>query len=278
MEKTKNELDKKVSFKIVVGDSTQKTILERVLNGEYSISESQIFYEKKKWFFFLAYSFIPQEIKLDYEKILGVDLGVHYAICAASNYQQGCLKIYGDEVISFAKKEEARKWALQKQAVISGDGRIGHGTKTRVSYAYKSENKISNFRDTINHRYSKALIDFAVKNGFGTIQMEDLSGIKESRNNSKRLSHWTYFDLQTKIEYKAKEKGIAVVKINPAFTSQRCSKCGCIDENNRPTQEKFKCVQCGFEHNADINAAINISIKNIDKIIYESTNANTKRS
>jgi hypothetical protein len=34
--------------------------------------------------------------------------------------------------------------------------------------------------------------------------------------------------------------------------------CGCIDDDNRKTQEAFKCVECGNEANADFNAAINI--------------------
>jgi transposase len=99
--------------------------------------------------------------------------------------------------------------------------------------------------------------------------MEDLSGIKKNTGFPKRLFHWTYYDLQTKIEYKAKEKGIDVVKINPQYTSQRCSKCGFTDERNRPSQSVFKCISCGYERNADYNASQNISIKGIDKIIKE---------
>ena len=40
--------------------------------------------------------------------------------------------------------------------------------------------------------------------------------------------------------------------------SQTCSRCGHKDKNNRPTQEQFKCTSCGFELNADHNAALNI--------------------
>jgi hypothetical protein len=43
--------------------------------------------------------------------------------------------------------------------------------------------------------------------------------------------------------------------------SKRCSVCGCIDDDNRQSQETFKCIECGYENNADVNAAINITIK-----------------
>jgi transposase len=37
-----------------------------------------------------------------------------------------------------------------------------------------------------------------------------------------------------------------------------CPVCGCIEDENRPTQETFDCVECGHKDNADFNAAINI--------------------
>ena len=61
------------------------------------------------------------------------------------------------------------------------------------------------------------------------------------------------------IEYKAKSKGIEVRYIDPCFTSQKCSKCGYIDKENRETQEDFICKKCGFKLNADHNASINIA-------------------
>ena len=46
--------------------------------------------------------------------------------------------------------------------------------------------------------------------------------------------------------------------INPKYTSQTCSQCGYKDSRNRLSQDKFKCLECYCEINADINAAKNI--------------------
>ena len=46
--------------------------------------------------------------------------------------------------------------------------------------------------------------------------------------------------------------------MHSVYTSKQCSVCGCIDDDNRKCQEAFKCVECGYEVNADFNAAINI--------------------
>jgi transposase len=50
-----------------------------------------------------------------------------------------------------------------------------------------------------------------------------------------------------------------VEKINPAFTSQRCSACGHTASESRKSQASFACVACGFTCNADVNAARNIA-------------------
>jgi len=50
-----------------------------------------------------------------------------------------------------------------------------------------------------------------------------------------------------------------VEKINPAFTSQRCSTCGHIAAGSRESQALFCCVACGYACNADVNAARNIT-------------------
>ncbi|WP_255205973.1 transposase [Actinomadura sp. BRA 177] len=58
----------------------------------------------------------------------------------------------------------------------------------------------------------------------------------------------------------ARYTGTTVVKVNPAYTSQRCSACGLVTEGNRESQAVFRCKAegCGHAENADVNAAKNI--------------------
>ena len=260
----------RIRFAIKTHDNTQSTILERILDGTYKASESAITYDRKKKCLRLSltYSFPPaKEITCDKDKILGVDLGVSYAIYASSIGEHERFSIPGTKVIEFAKQIEARRRDKQKESRYCADGRTGHGTKTRVQPIYDEADKIARFRDTVNHTYSRALVDFAIKNGYGVIQMEDLTAVKTDNPQNKLLRHWTYYDLQTKIKNKAAEHGIEVITVNPQYTSQRCSRCGHIERENRPDQAHFKCVSCGYTVNADFNASQNLSIKNIDKII-----------
>jgi putative transposase len=50
-----------------------------------------------------------------------------------------------------------------------------------------------------------------------------------------------------------------VEKVNPAFTSQRCSACRHADRKSRESQASFQCTACGFACHADVNAAKNIA-------------------
>ena len=265
-----NYKNSEIRFKIIAEDKSTRTILERCLDGIYSIGASKLIYnqKKKQWFLNMVYAFKPQNVsELDKDKILGVDLGIAYPICASVYGELNRFTIDKGEIEEFRRRVEARKLSMLKQGKYCGDGRIGHGIKTRNRPVYDIKDKIAKFRNTINHKYSRTLVDYAKKNGCGTIQMEDLSGITDTADRF--LKNWSYFDLQTKIKYKAEELGIKVINIEPSYTSQRCSKCGYIDKDNRRTQASFKCLKCGFEENADYNASQNIAIKDIDKIIKE---------
>ena len=62
--------------------------------------------------------------------------------------------------------------------------------------------------------------------------------------------------LVRRLEEKARGR---VEKVNPVFTSQRCSACGHVDAKSRESQARFVCTACGFADNADVNAAGNIA-------------------
>lgn len=262
---------KRFDFECVCKDNSTKTILERCYDNIYEISASKLIYDKKKrmWKLNLCYKFENQKVDgLDENKILGVDLGVVKPLMASVYGDYNRLSIDGEELIKFRQRVEQRRISLLKQTKFSGDGKIGHGRHTRCKSIDKLSDKINNFRKSANNKYSRTLIDFAVKNNCGIIQMEDLEGI--TADADRFLKNWSYFELQNMIINKAAEKGIKVIKVDPKFTSQRCSKCGYIDKENRKTQATFKCIHCDYTTNADYNASQNLAIKDIDKIISAS--------
>lgn len=243
------------------------SILKRIISGEYKLCDSQILRKKSKWYVNLTYKFERTAVpKLSPENVMGVDMGVVNAAVLAFNNDRSRYYIGGSEIRAFRSRIEARRNELLRQGKFCGDGRIGHGRATHIRPIAKLRDRVANFRNTTNHKYARFIVDKAVAHGCGTIQIEDLGGINE---RSTFLKSWPYYDLQLKIVSKAAEYGITVVKISPHYTSQRCSCCGHIAENNRTSQAQFKCLACGYETNADYNAARNIATPRIDEIIAD---------
>ena len=60
------------------------------------------------------------------------------------------------------------------------------------------------------------------------------------------------------LEYKLVKRGGRLVRVDPRNTSRTCFACNHVAEENRPDQATFRCVRCGYEDHADVNAANNI--------------------
>ncbi|MFB3131144.1 MAG: RNA-guided endonuclease InsQ/TnpB family protein [Rhodothermales bacterium] len=119
----------------------------------------------------------------------------------------------------------------------------------------------SNFRRCF---ISKWLVEKAKDTGCA-IALEELSGIRKRTTvrKSQRARHhsWSFFQLRSFIEYKAKRAGVPVVLVDPRNTSRTCSACGHCEKKNRKSQSEFVCRACGHSMNADWNAALNIGAR-----------------
>lgn len=261
----------KQSFEVQLNPhKAAKIILDRILNGTYEIRDSSIQRTKNnKWYLLLNYKQPVQQTSIDKNTIVGVDLGVNKAAYLAVNHSKQNFFIDGGEVKAFRNRIRGRRRSLQHQLRVCSSNRRDHGQKTLLKPLETLRKKEADFNALTNHRYAKRIVDWAEKQGAGTIQLEDLSDVKSSNLHQKVLKNWTYFDLASKIEYKAKAKGLQIIKVQPSYTSQRCYNCGVIDKKSRVSQAIFHCQTCHYKTNADLNAARNISLKNIESIIQE---------
>lgn len=286
------------SFLVDAGEKSKRIIVERIINEEYRQGALQIVSDRKgKWYCLIPYEFtVDANDSLDPNRIMGIDLGVNKAVywAISDSWKRGWID--GKEIDEFRRRVQARRKSIQQQGKYPGEGRIGHGRKRRLLPIEVLQDKEARFRDTTNHRYARRVIEEAVRHKCGGIQMEDLTGINEV---STFLKNWTYYDLQTKIKDKAAEFGIKVHIVDPRYTSQRCNRCGYIDQSNRPNQSTFICQECGYgdlhhcfscgkdqrengaciscgsptKHipvNADYNAAKNLATVGIAEIITKS--------
>src|SRR5215813_5811304 len=112
------------------------------------------------------------------------------------------------------------------------------------------------------------IVDEALKAGAGTIVVEDLKGIRARIKVAKkqRLIHhgWPFSSLFLKMAHVASRHGIKVESVDARNTSRAC-RCGHVDKANRITQSTFRCVVCGYSHNADYVASHNIAVRYVEQ-------------
>lgn len=108
----------------------------------------------------------------------------------------------------------------------------------------------------------KQYINWCVNNlnfdGVKTLKLEDIKNIRKGKRTNKFLNHWTYTEIKGKLEQTCEKLGVQVEYVSPTYTSQRCSSCGWVRSSNR-NGKLFRCDQCGFRIDADLNASRNIA-------------------
>ena len=93
-------------------------------------------------------------------------------------------------------------------------------------------------------------------NGFGKCYVKDSDN--EDINYNRKVKFLGLSSLKQEVEHISRNYDIAVSTVHSSYTSKMCPVCGCIEDENRPNQEMFSCIECGYEVNADYNAANNI--------------------
>ncbi|MER6630430.1 transposase [Streptomyces sp. NPDC000987] len=177
---------------------------------------------------------------------IGVDLGIADIATTSTGHRHS-----GRRLNRTRANDRKLRTELQRKGTRSAKRRAGRhaGREARRT------------RD-INHKISKHIVAEAQRTGRG-IALEDLKGIRERARLKKpqrvTINSWAFHQLGAFIAYKARRAGVPLVHVNPAYTSQECSRCHHIDRRNRPSQAVFVCRSCGFVEHADLNASHVIS-------------------
>lgn len=217
------------------------------LLNEFRRGESDLVRRDGKWFL-MATLELPDVPVVEPDGWVGVDLGIVRAATLDDDTNWD-----GGAVTARRKKNVALRRKLQAK-----------GTKSAKRLLKKRSKKESRFVRDVNHQISKQIVETAKRTGRG-IALEELTGIRERARLRKpqrsTLHSWAFAQLGSFITYKARQAGVAVVYVDPAYTSQSCSACGHTERANRPNQDTFTCRSCGVSLNADHNAALNIAAR-----------------
>jgi IS605 OrfB family transposase len=253
-----NHIKFKVNFgkgKNVKKSYELRSVFKKILvDKTYSVRDSSITIEDNKIILNLSLRIPKNIIELDNNTVVGVDLGIAIpAVCATNNTIAKQYLGSKDDFLKTRTQIQNQRRRLYS-ALKNSNG--GKGRDKKLKAVNKFSEKEKNFVATYNHTISKQIVDFAIANKAKYINVEDLEGYDTDKFV---LRNWSYYQLQSQIEYKAAKYGIELRKVDPYHTSQNCSSCGHWEEGQR-NGRYFECKACGAKMNADLNAARNIAL------------------
>ena len=227
-----------------------------VLSGDYEFRESTLRYDAVTDEFYLHISTRrtdggdDTEVSTDTghpdQTVLGIDLGVNsLAVASTGTFWQG------DEYDHWCREFEKRRGEMQQRGT-----QAAHNALLRLGKREKA------WRKQYIHTVANELVTEAVEHDCDVLVFEDLTDIRERLPQAKWHHIWAFRRLYEYVSYKAPERGVSVEQVEANHMSTRCSltDCGFTHDENRHG-DHFECQKCGYEVNADYNAAKNIGLR-----------------
>ncbi|HBP6380228.1 TPA: transposase, partial [Pseudomonas aeruginosa] len=191
---------------------------------------------------------------------VGIDLGVVRFATLSDGTVYAPLNSFKLHETALRKAQQAmsRKvkfsanWKKAKARVQRLHARIGNA---RRDYLHKTSTAISQ-----NHAMV-CIEDLQVRNmsksAAGTTEQPGRN-VRAKSGLNKAILDQGWFEFRRQLDYKLAWRGGWLVTVPPQNTSRTCPCCGHVSADNRQTQARFACVECGFEDNADVVGAINV--------------------
>jgi putative transposase len=219
------------------------------------VCTADLCYRKGKWWLHVVVN-VPEPQVEPTTEVVGVDLGLNRPAVTSNRQFLGS---------KHWKEVDRRSFRLRRKLQ-------SNGSKSAKRHLKKSSKRQARFHRDCDHVLSKRIIQNAIPGS--TLVLENLTNLRDTSQmgrgkknkhveNKRRLHGWTFAQLYDFIAYKAQERGITAIRIDPRHTSQTCSHCGHQARNNRRSQSLFLCRSCGYCLNADLNASYNIRDKHI---------------
>jgi len=226
----------------------------------YKFGTAKLVYKHGKYFLHIPVTYdVPTSNLSEVCNVVGIDRGINFLIATYDS------KHKSDFVSGKAIKQKRANYSklrkeLQKRKTPS--------SRRRIKAIGQRENR---WMQDINHQVSKALVENNPKHSL--FVLEDLTGVRNAteriRTKDRYVSvSWSFYDLEQKLIYKAKQNESVVIKVDPAYTSQCCPKCGHTEKANRNKKKHlFTCKNCGYQSNDDRIGAMNLYRMGINYLV-----------
>lgn len=226
----------------------------------YKFGTAKLVNKHGKYFLHIPVTCDVEENKLsDVCNVVGIDRGINFVVVTYdSKHKSGFVS--GKSI----KQKRATYSKLRKELQM----RHTASSRRRLKAIGQRENR---WMQDINHQVSKALVEQNPKHTL--FVFENLSGVRSATERVKTKDRyvsvsWSFYDLEQKLIYKAKQNQSSVIKVNPRYTSQCCPVCGHTEKANRNKKiHLFCCKNCGYKSNDDRIGAMNLYRMGINYLV-----------
>ena len=199
-----------------------------------------------RWFVSLQIEQDVPDPVMPIEHVVGVDVGIkHLAVTSDGEVFENPKAL---------RKAEGRLRHLQKS--VSRKMKGSSNRRKAVAKVARQHYRIGNVRKDALHKVSNSIVKSC-----GTIVLEDLNvaGMLKNHCLAKALSDASISELHRQIEYKARWRGVRVIRADRWFPSSKmCSGCGNVKAHLDLSEREYMCDACGLCIDRDLNAAINL--------------------
>ncbi|MHA2312151.1 MAG: RNA-guided endonuclease InsQ/TnpB family protein [Candidatus Thorarchaeota archaeon] len=209
---------------------------------------------ERKGIFFLNITLEMEDTEIQLPKTpIGIDRGIR-AFAVARVPGKRPLIVKGGELRNYRDKMQRLRKKLQSKGTRSAK-------KVLVRLRRREKRSVADFC----RKTAKAIVEYANTFDSPVFVFENLNYIRSrmkrrGKKNRREANSWAFRLLMEAIRMRAEKVGIAVVTVDPAYTSQTCSRCGSIDKKHRQ-RDNYRCRHCGYQNNADVVAATNIALR-----------------
>ena len=186
-------------------------------------------------------------------KPVGIDMGLKSIITTSDGIQI--------EPPQYMRKSEKKLARAQRQ--LSRKKKGSEKRRKAITRVAKINRKIQRQRDDFSHKISGNLVEH-----HDLIVFEDLNikNMVKNHHMAKSIGDASWNRIIQYTMYKAESAGRVVILVNPMQTSQECSQCGNIKHDLKLSDRIYHCDECGLSIDRDVNAAINIERKGMEKL------------
>lgn len=217
----------------------------------YRFGTAKLTNKHGKYYLHIPVTYDVEESNIsDICNVVGIDRGINFVVATYDSHHKSGF-VSGKAI----KQKRANYSKLRKELQM----RHTPSSRRRLKAIGHRENR---WMQDVNHCVSKALIENNPKHTL--FVLEDLSGIRNATECVKTKARyvsvsWSFYDLEQKLIYKAKQNQSSVIKVDPRYTSQRCPICGHTEKSNRNKKmHLFTCKNCGYQSNDDRIGAMNL--------------------